>query len=229
MISRILPYTLKGVLWYQGESDDEHFMSHLYEFMLTGLISDWRECLGDDNLPFIIVQLPGFEHWLHVSNNRYDLIRNAQYAVTKKVKNTYLCSASDMGEQFDIHPKNKKPVGERMALLARGYVYNEDVLCDAPEVEGVKNEADDIIISFTNANDGLILEGNEINALKVLDAADVEIEFNYEISGNTVRISPKNCSVDSIARIQFAKDKFYVVNLYNSSHIPAIPFEISIK
>ena len=229
MLKTISPIAVRGVLWYQGESDDEHFRSHLYEFMLTGLISDWRECLGDDNLPFIIVQLPGFEHWLQVSNNRYDLIRNAQYAVTKKVKNTYLCSASDMGEQFDIHPKNKKPVGERMALLARGYVYNEDVLCDAPEVEGVKNEDDNIIISFTNANDGLILEGNEINALKVLDAADVEIEFNYEISGNTVRISPKNCSVDSITRIQFAKDKFYVVNLYNSSHIPAIPFEISIK
>ncbi len=228
MLKTIAPIAVRGVLWYQGESDDESFRAHLYESMLTGLISDWRDSLCDDMLPFIIVQLPGFEHWLQVTNNRYDLIREAQYNVSKKVKNTYLCSASDMGEQFDIHPKNKKPVGERMALLAMGHVYERDVLCDAPEMESVTKEENSIVISFANAKDGLILEGNGINALKLVDEKNVEIAFNYETSGNSVKLTPENGDLDSVVKVLFAKDKFYIVNLYNTNHIPAVPFEADV-
>ena len=227
MLKTISPIAAKGVLWYQGESDDEHFRSHLYESMLTGLIADWRERLKDANLPFIIVQLPGFESWLQVRNNRYDLIRKAQQQVTKKVPNTYLCSASDIGEQFDIHPKNKKPIGERMSLLARGHVYNEDVLCDAPEVEKVEINDGTIEITFSNVGKELVLEGNEINALKLKDEKNIEITFKYEIDGDKVILTTdrevKNPTID------FAQEKFYIVNLYNSNHIPVVPFEVAIN
>ena len=229
MVKTIAPISARGVLWYQGESDDESGRAHLYENMLTGMIADWRKLFKDDSLAFIIVQLPGFESWLQSKNNRYDLIRKAQQGVTKKVSNTYLCSASDMGEQFDIHPKNKKPIGERMALLAKGHVYGEDVLCDAPEVEKAEVKDGNIEISFSNVGEGLVLEGDEINSLNILNEQGSKInDFRYEIAGDKLKLTLKIDETNKPVKIEFAQEKFYVVNLYNSSRIPAIPFEISL-
>ena len=227
MLKTIAPISARGVLWYQGESDDEFNRAHLYEKMLTGLIYDWRTLFKDESLSFIIVQLPGFESWLQSQNNRYDLIRKAQQEVTKKVANTYLCSASDMGEQFDIHPKNKKPIGERMALLARGHVYGEDVLCDAPEMENVEVKDGAIEISFSNVGEGLVLEGDEINSLKILDN-NKNIAFTHKIVDNKLVLQSNVNVLNEKIKIEFAQEKFYIVNLYNSSHIPVVPFEISL-
>lgn len=126
MVKQAAPYSVRGVLWYQGESDDVPGRNKLYKDMLAGLISDWRILWGDETISFLIVQLPGFEKWMmNATKNQYSIIRSCQQYVTDTVKNTYLCSISDLGEEMDIHPKNKKDVGNRLALLARGHVYGE--------------------------------------------------------------------------------------------------------
>lgn len=227
MVKEIAPFAVRGVLWYQGESDDEKLRAHLYQPMLTGLISDWRALWKDDALPFLIVQLPGFDTWMGTPNHRYDLIRDAQEQVARQVPHTYLCSSGDMGEQFDIHPKNKQPMGERLALLARGHVYGEHLLCDAPSVSNAKKEGKVITISFQNAEDGLVLEGETINALK-LQSNGTPLSFRVELSENAL-ILRLNEDAAAPIKVEFAQERFYLVNLYNKAHIPALPFSLTLE
>jgi sialate O-acetylesterase len=225
MLKEIAPYGIRGILWYQGESDDEKCHAGLYQQMLTALIGDWRKLWEDQNLPFLIVQLPGYESWLaNTKNMHYDLIRRAQELVTKTVPNTWLCSISDIGEQYDIHPKNKQPVGERLALLARGHVYGEKISCDAPEAVCIKKSGDRITILFDNAKEGLEVHGDKVNAIKVY-SGDEEISWKGEIQGCELILHLQQ-KVTGMLQVEFAQEKFYEVNLYNKAGIPAIPFSL---
>jgi sialate O-acetylesterase len=227
MLKTVAPYGIRGFLWYQGESDDVAGRQGYYKDMLTGLIADWRHLWGDRQLPFLVVQLPGFEHWLHEDNDAYDLIRSGQEQVTKEVPATWLCSISDIGEQYDIHPKNKKTVGERLALLARGHVYGQQLLCDAPTVRSFYWEDQRLVIAFDHAEGGLVLRGDTIAGLEILTEgkkADV-----------TAMVEGENCVIafptgkPRCLQVLFARDKFFLVNLYNQAGIPAIPFEITME
>ena len=226
MVKKIAPYGIRGVLWYQGESDDEKQRAHLYSGMLEGLIEDWRTLWDDDSLPFLIVQLPGFRSWLESENHNYDLIRKAQQEVTDKKANTWLCCIGDVGEEFDIHPKNKLPVGERLALLARGHVYGENILCDAPVVYETKQEGRMIRIKFKNVAEKLLLEGDKVSALKVR-GKDGFLDFKESVEGNTLVLQLRE-EVQPETVVEFATDDFYLVNLYNEAHIPATPFSIKL-
>lgn len=222
MLKKAAPFTVRGVLWYQGESDDEHHHSDIYEKMLAGLISDWRRLWDDEQLPFLIVQLPGFERWLAVECDRFDLIRAAQQKVSDSMENVWLCSISDGGEQFDIHPKDKLIVGQRLSLLARGHVYGEDILCDAPVLKNAARDGNSVILTFDNAEGELVLKGSGIDCLKLISDGK-NIPFNAEIIGETVLLRidgrlPQNLRAD------FAQGSYYNVNLYNKSGIPAVPF-----
>ena len=114
MIKRVLPYSLRGFIWYQGESDDHKPRS--YEKLFGTLIHKWREDWNDEKLPFLFVQLPvhrykqdkDFKHWC--------LIRQAQEKVFTGIKNTGMACALDLGDFNDIHPRGKKVVAERLAL-----------------------------------------------------------------------------------------------------------------
>ena len=227
MLRETAPFALRGFLWYQGESDDEMHHADLYASMLTGLISDWRKLWKDEKLPFLLVQLPGYEMWLQNTCDRFDLIRAAQEQVSRTVPEVWLCSISDAGEAFDIHPKDKLPVGERLALLARGHIYGEDILCDAPAVKGAQQEGGGITISFDHAEGGLVLKGEEISALRVY-ADGKEAPYRARVSGDSIILQVEGETAGRL-QIDFAKDKFYLVNLYNQSGIPAIPFSISLE
>lgn len=117
MVSRVCPYTIKGFLYYQGESDDHKPDS--YYTLLTSLIRLWREKWGDDELPFIIVQLPMFKYAADPDYKHWCKIREAQMRAYKTVKNTGIAVISDCGEFNEIHPKNKVPVGERLLPAGR--------------------------------------------------------------------------------------------------------------
>lgn len=226
MVKRIAPFSLCGVLWYQGESDDCPGCQSLYSDMLGGIISDWRKLWEMEELPFYIVQLPGYLSWLAVPNNDYMEIRRQQEIVCNTVPNTYLCSISDLGEEFDIHPKNKLGVGERLALLARKYHYKEEILADAPIlIDAVKN-GQEIKLTFENVGSGLHIKGDTINALEV-KMDDKELEYMADICDNQVILTTK-ASLTQTVRIEFARTKWYIVNLYNSANLPAIPFTTEI-
>lgn len=227
MVKKLAPFAIKGVLWYQGESDDVAGFQCLYKDMLSGLIQDWRTLWDNQALPFCVVQLPGFERWLHVENLNYSVIREAQEWVCKHVDNVYLCSIGDAGEQFDIHPKDKLVVGKRLADVAAKHVYQKDILADPPmPIEAVKNH-EKIEITFENAGKGLIVEGNCIEGLELLSETE-KLNYSFCIDGAKLILHMIDADVQTV-KISFAQGKWYRLNLYNSNMVPAIPFILKVE
>jgi sialate O-acetylesterase len=223
MISRIVPYTLKGVLWYQGESDDdvEGSAAH-YAQSLQTLIADWRALWGEE-LPFFVVQLPGFRSWLAVVGRDYPLIRQAQQETADAYKNVFLCSISDLGEELDIHPKNKKDVGERLALLALRHLYGRDILADPPRLLSWERLGGRLVLRFANAGEGLAVPGETLNALEIR-AGEEALTYPFKVSGDSLELCAESAGEGPLT-VSFAKENWYLVNLYNSAGLPAIPFE----
>lgn len=155
MLRRIMPYTLKGFLYYQGESDEN--MPHLYRKLLTGLIGQWREDWGDDRLPFLFVQLPMFKFQQDPDFKNWCLIREAQNRVQDTVHNTAMTCIIDLGELNEIHPKRKKEVGERMSAQALKLAYGlKDVRNAAsPQLEYADIRNREIVIHIRNGEEGL--------------------------------------------------------------------------
>lgn len=221
MVKKIAPFTARGVLWYQGESDDGEGKAELYDKMLTALIRDWRK-QWEEELPFFVVQLPGYEQWGETPNMCYSVIRSCQEKVANTVSKVYLASISDAGEQFDIHPKNKKVVGHRLALLARGHVYGEELLCDAPVPDSYKAEDNKITIHFANAEGGL--ECADMGQLPLEVKVDGKpISVTAKIEGETLELLAEQPILGEL-EIAFAQGKYYHVDLKNKNGVPAIPF-----
>ncbi|OUP84397.1 hypothetical protein B5F07_08010 [Lachnoclostridium sp. An169] len=234
MLEKIIPYAVRGVIYYQGESDAQK--AELYEDMLTGLIGLWREKWGEE-LPFLMVQLAPFEIWYEESGERYPEIRQAQQNVADRMPKVWLASNGDAGMRYDIHPKHKRPVGYRLALLALKHVYGADIAADAPRCTGAVMKGQEIELSFSHVKE-FCVKGNRINALRVYDgdrelsedeytAAPAEEDAVRGDTGNILKImlnSPlKN------PKVKFAQTGYYEVNLYNEEMIPALPFEAGRK
>lgn len=224
MVKTIAPFSIRGFLWYQGESDDLPGHQALYKDMLTGLIDDWRKLWQEKELPFLVVQLPGWERWMESENQDWAVIRRCQELAADTLEHVYLCSISDAGEQHDIHPKNKKVVGQRLALLARGCVYGEDILCEAPKIRKVTREKNRLAIAFDHAQGGLKIAGSRISALKVCRDQE-EISFQAKAEGENLILILEDGLTDAVD-VAFAQDKWYLVNLYNQADIPAVPFSV---
>lgn len=159
MVKEIIGYSVKGVIWYQGCSDQTHPSD--YERLFTAMIRCWREAWSEKNpnqkkLPFIFTQLAPFGMWVDQTGEQFPELRKQQETVSKNVEDTYMISITDKGNVFDIHPKNKRDVGERLSRMALKYVYQgtdmeqKDMIADAPEMEGLSVEDNTITVSFRN-------------------------------------------------------------------------------
>ncbi|MCM1025333.1 MAG: sialate O-acetylesterase [Roseburia sp.] len=155
MLRRIIPYTLKGFLYYQGESDENR--PHLYRKLLAGLIGRWREDWGDDRLPFLFVQLPMFKYRKDPDYKNWCLIREAQNRVQDTVNYTAMTCIIDLGELNELHPKRKKEVGERMSAQALKLAYGMKDVPDAvfPQLDYADILDGEIVLRIRGAGDGL--------------------------------------------------------------------------
>lgn len=226
MVLPIAGFAARGVLWYQGESDDEFDGAQWrHAGALRAIMADWREAWGDPELPFFVVQLPGFGDWMGLGPNDYVTIRACQQQVTEEDEYAWLCSIGDVGDEHDIHPKVKQPVGERLALLALRHAYGRDVLADAPRAIEATREDSRIEVSFEHAGEGLVVEGDAINALDVLVDGEA-VSFSAHAEDNRLVIELEEPVADDVC-IRFAQANWFCINLYNSAHIPALPFELS--
>jgi sialate O-acetylesterase len=156
MVREVAPYSARGVLWYQGESDDKH--PEIYRTVLSSLIRCWRDSWNED-LPFLFVQLAPFKEWLKCYGETYPILREEQEQVAGHVQDVWMASIMDAGEEWDIHPRKKKPVGERLALLAEGKVYGRDILCESPVFTDYTLEPGRLTLSFCHAEGGLSIKG----------------------------------------------------------------------
>lgn len=254
MVQEIAGYSVRGVIWYQGETDENK--AERYARLFSALIHCWREEWKKKNasagkMPFLFVQLAPYGTWMGNSNENYPVLRRQQEQVSKTVPDTYMASISDIGNVYDIHPKNKRPVGERLALLARKYVYGEEeILADAPEADQAEKEGDTLAIRFTNgrglhikdvdfSSNGFackdidekllppILSG--VNGLKVLADGKILVKAVCRTEENRLLIRADELQDAKELCVEFAQTGFYQVNLYNEAEIPAKPFTVKLQ
>ena len=167
MVSRILPYTLKGVLWYQGESDDHKPRS--YAKLFSALIENWRNDWKDVSLPFIFVQLPVHRYQADPDYKHWCLIREQQAKVHASVKNAWMTGCFDLGQFSDIHPRAKKELAERMEKNALANVYKLLPSIDAgsPQIESChtlysEKDGGRLVLTFSNAPTGFEVRDDEV-------------------------------------------------------------------
>lgn len=225
MVSKIKGFGCRGVLWYQGESDDEH--ASIYGTLFTKMIKCWRRDWKEE-LPFLFVQLAPFKKWCSVTAMNYPILREQQEMVSKTVPNTWMTSIMDIGMEWDIHPKKKRPVGERLALLARGEVYGEDILCEPPEFEKAEKKNGMVYIHFKNTGTGLQIKNGSLSALKIWSDGQEFKQITIELDSNILIIKSDKLDVTKEIEIRFAMEQYCVVNLYSSIGLPSKPFQCTI-
>lgn len=224
MLCKVAPYGIRGVIWYQGEADDEK--AELYHRIFPALIRCWRN-LWHENFPFLFVQLAPFGQWLACKGTRYPEVRAAQQWVADYVQNTAMAVISDSGCEWDIHPKNKQPVGERLAFLAEHYVYGEDILCEAPRIKEITVENGKLTLFFEYSGDGLRLEGNTLDSLEIFQAG-YPVSYDFcDAKGNTVLVFGREISSDLPTEVRLGWTAYHRINLKNSAGIPARPAIVS--
>lgn len=226
MVLPIAGFSIRGVLWYQGESDDEiDGAQWRHEEALRTIVADWRAAWQRPDLPFLVVQLPGFGSWMGISAHDYATIRACQQEVADEDEHVWLCSSSDMGDKHDIHPKEKKPIGERLALLAMRHLLGMPVPADAPRCIGAERKGSFVILRFEHAESGLVIAGATINALEV-KCSGSPIPYRAAARGNELIVMLEGMPPSPI-EVRFAQTNWYRTNLYNSAQIPALPFAVS--
>ncbi len=222
MIAPISWYRIKGVIWYQGESNAGR-PSDYFDLFST-LISDWRSRWNQGNFPFLFVQLPNFmEPAVHPTESNWALLREAQ-SKALSLPNTGMAVTIDLGEWNDIHPLNKKDVAKRLALLARKVVYNEkNIVASGPTFESYKIKGDTIIVEFTNTGKGLVCKGDKLKSFSIAGNDKRFVWANAKIVGNKVYVWNQEVKNPSYVRYAWA-DNPADANLYNKEGLPAAPF-----
>jgi len=222
MLSTLIPFAIKGVIWYQGESDSGN-RSQIYDILMSELIKDWRYEWQDD-FPFIMVQLAPFGIWLECANDAYSEVRKMQEKVTEMLDDVYLASIMDLGSYYDIHPKEKMEVGRRLSLLARGHVYGENILCDAPKAVNANFDGKTITVNLKNA-DGLTINGE--SDIYITCADDRVRPVRVEVKDEKLILTPP-AGFTTPDGVEAATDDYSVINIHNAAGLCLMPFQIKI-
>lgn len=222
MISPIVPYSIKGAIWYQGCNNVGG--ADMYAELLPLMISDWRSLWGED-FPFYIVQLANYlePQAGPVNRSAWAELREAQEKTSRCVENTGLAVLIDVGEAYDIHPKNKQEVGRRLALQALHKTYGHgNLVCDGPVFEGYEIEGHAIRLKFSSCGKGLRFKDGKPAGF-VIAGADHNFHWaDAVIDGDTVVVSSPEVRMPLAARYAWADNP--VISLYNSEGLPASPF-----
>ncbi len=224
MISPLLPMTIKGITWYQGE----HNAGRAYEYrkLFPNMIQDWRSHFNQGNLPFLFVQLANFRQAKkHPDESDWAELREAQSMTLDNTANTGMAVIIDIGDADDIHPKNKQDVGGRLAMSALKKVYGKEVYM-SPRFDTMKIDGNLARITFKETGKGLMVK-NKNSSVQGFSIAGADKKFHwakaYIVENNTVVISCDEVSTPVAVRYGWA-DNPADVNLYNSEGLPADPF-----
>jgi sialate O-acetylesterase len=222
MVAHAVNYNIKGICWYQGESNAGRPQE--YEKLLKALISDWRAKWMQDSLPFLYVQLPGFMDYNYLpAESQWAMLREAQLSALS-VPNTAMAVAIDLGEWNDIHPDNKKDVGERLALAAFKTAYHENIVYSGPIFQSATVEGNKMRITFTQTGSGLATgDGEEPGEFAIAGADKKFVWARASIEGDKVIVWNDDVPAPMYVRYAWA-DNPVNPNLINKEGLPASPF-----
>jgi len=222
MIAPLINYSIKGFLWYQGEANTNR--AEEYAKLQPAQIIDWRNKWKQPDAPFLYVQLPGFMDYNYLpSESQWAGLREAQLK-SLSVPNTAMVVAIDLGEWNDIHPDNKRSVGERLALAALKIAYGENIVHAGPTYQSSTIEGNKVVINFSNIGSGLIT--NDREELSEFAIAGTDKKFIWaraKIEGDKIIVW--NDAVANPMYVRYAwADNPVNPNLYNKEGLPASPF-----
>lgn len=229
MIAPLIPYAIAGALWYQGESNAGR--ADQYARLFPSMILNWREDWDQGDFPFLFVQLapwdknrrrtmaeitaaPGDSDWAE--------LRESQLLTTKLLPNAGMAVITDVGDKDDIHPQQKREVGERLALLARDLAYGERIVASGPEFRRLSVRDGEAVLSFDHVGAGLEARGGSLQGFQIAGSDRKWVWADARIEGDKVIVSSPKVAAPVAVRYGWAD--FPVVNLWNKDGLPATPF-----
>ncbi len=218
MLAPVIPYAIKGAIWYQGESNAKQ--SKQYRTLFPAMIADWRARWKQGDFPFLFVQIAPF-------NSQPPEIREAQFLTLAKVKNTAMAVTTDVGNATDIHPNQKEPVGQRLALAARALAYGEKIQYSGPLYDSMMTaKGGKIALSFKHVGGGLIAKDGELKGFTIAGEDKQFVPALAKIQGSTVIVSAEGVAAPKAVRYGWANVPD--VNLFNQEGLPASPFRTDV-
>jgi sialate O-acetylesterase len=221
MIEPLLPYAVKGAIWYQGESNTGR--AYQYRTLFPTMIQCWREAWKNPDMPFLFVQLAPFQKIVdEPQESNWAELREAQLLTSLKLPHTGMAVITDAGDPKDIHPKKKEPAGVRLALAAEALVYGKKVEYSGPLYDKLAVDGNKAVVSFTRVGAGLQAKDGPLSGFTVAGPDHKFYNAKATIEGDKVVVTCDMVSTPVAVRYGWANCP--VVNLFNASGLPASPF-----
>lgn len=218
MFRPLVPYTFRGIVFYQGESNVADGRSYQYRYLLPLLVREWRRDL-EANLPFLNVQLPVIKGQL---NDEWAEMRESQAVAVRAVEGCELAVVLEYGEYNRLHPHGKEGVGARLAMLALGAVYGEPIVCRGPILSGHRVEGNRVILEFDETGSGLEAPGGELKDFTIAGEDGEFVAATAKIVGRTIEVSTPGMLRPTAVR--YGWRNFFEPSLYNREGFSAGPF-----
>jgi sialate O-acetylesterase len=221
MIAPVAPLGIAGVIWYQGEANTSR--ASQYRRLLPALITDWRATFGQGDFPFYIVSLAAFMQHRNVpGDDSWAELREAQALTARRVPNSGLALAIDLGDANDIHPIDKKEVGERLALWALAKHYGRKVVFSGPTFASMEALPGALKLRFDNTDGGLVVRGETLGEFSIAGPDGKWHWAEARIEDDSVIVSSPQVPAPKAARYAWQANP--VATLYNGAGLPAVPF-----
>ncbi|MFA5688078.1 MAG: sialate O-acetylesterase [Kiritimatiellales bacterium] len=222
MLKQVIPYTIRGVIWYQGENNANNHAAAHYRKIFPALINEWRADFNNPDLPFLFVQLATFGG-KDANEPQWAELREVQRWTEKNVQNTGMAVLVDGGEEKDIHPHSKPEAGRRLGLLARNIAYGENnLICRGPELKESKVSGSVIELTFNTPDVRLIPVSGTENAFEICGE-----DRKFVAAGAVCRdgkIIVSSPEINNPVFVRYGWKKWFVPSLFNTAGLPASPF-----
>jgi len=220
MLTPLIPYTIAGTVWYQGEANAGR--AYQYRRLFPVMIQDWRTRWGQGDFPFIFVQLANYRDRANQpAESDWAELREAQ-AMTLSLPKTAMAVTIDIGDAKDIHPKNKQEVGRRLALGALAIAYSKDIEHSGPAFASMTVEGRSIRLTFTHTAGGLVAKGEKLTGFAIAGVDRKFVWADATIDGDTILVHSDLIAAPTAVRYAWANNPD--CNLYNKANLPASPF-----
>jgi sialate O-acetylesterase len=213
-IAPLQPYAIRGAIWYQGEANSGRGKE--YQTLFPAMIGSWRKAWGQGDFPFLFVQITP-----HIGMSPE--VREAQRITTETTQNTAMAVTVDIGEANDIHPKQKKPIGERLALAARALAYGEAIEYSGPTYDSMTVQGSQATLAFKHLGGGLVAKEGELKGFTIAGADGKFVPAKATIKGDTIVVSSD--LVSEPAAVRYGWTNVPDINLWNQAGLPASPFQ----
>lgn len=221
MVNPLLPYGIKGVIWYQGEANAGQ--AYKYRTLFPNMIKCWRDAWGEGDFPFLFVQLAPYKTPKpEPEETPWAELCEAQLLTSKSCPKTGMAVVTDYGSG-SVHSPHKEPVGARLALAARKIAYGQDIAYSGPIYKGMKVAGDSIILYFDHVDGGLIAKGGDLTGF-AMTGADRKFVWATATIVDANKVVVKNASVPNPVAVRYGWADRPVVNLFNAAGLPASVF-----